>query len=368
MGAPKILFLGQDLYDLGYISGFPTIEESSGWLGRGNLAASDFTFSCRNTDSQFSIGSNKSFLNGVSWQYKPIVVYDDEDNLIFDGIVQNISRNHQNQTATIICKDNIVKNRKTAITYTSSSWETAADAVKNICDNENISYDSQSITTSSIALDNASCYVKVNINKEDNISALNAINSLAPYGAADVFMKKNKLHYRHWQEQTVGSSISLSYDIPLLTPRTLPVVDIIEQGFFNDYSISYLEDGDDPETDSGQTNSIGTASRNRFGTQSFDQLSNNSIDGQVVLKDAVSAKYIGDTIIKRGHFVLSPVPSVLQKISFDLPYKFKSNIELGTVFKYTFSEEGWNEKLFEVITIQKNLDTQNIGVTAWEKR
>lgn len=364
MTKPKIIYLNQDLIDLGYANDVPVIRETKGF-GRGNISPSDFSFSVRNFDNQFSINNPKSFLNSQIWQFQPIQAYDEEDILIFDGIVTNIIRDHRNKTCTIQCKDILFQNRKTPISYTSSDWETAANAALNIMENENVAYNDFFIQRSINKLDENECYVKVKVLKEDNVTVLDIIKKLGKYSGSDVFMKQNKICFDHYQQKTTGSGLSFDYSKASETPRTAPIVEVMEQSFFNDFSIEYSGDGGTPATDSANDN-LGYASRNKYGQQQFELSQCNSVDNQIQIKDLASAVYIGNTVIKMGHYVLEPVPKVLQKINFDVSYNYKSIIELGKVFKDSFIDEDWNEKLFEIMGIEKNLMAQNINIEAWE--
>jgi hypothetical protein len=317
-------------------------------------------------DDQFSVGNPRSFLNGSSWQFSPVKFYDDDNVLRFDGIAKDIRRNHQTKSAEIICKDIMFLQRKKAIVYKSADWETAADACKNIMDAEEFTaYDSLTINNSATVLNNANCYVKVNVKKEDNVNLLNIIDKLGQMSASDVYMKGNKVYFQHWTKFAGGTAINLDYGDSRLTPRNAPVISTLETAFFNDYSIGYLGDLDTPATDE-TNNGIGGPSRLRFGVQSKDISSTNSENNQVIIKDLTSAVYIGETYIRRGHGSLSPTPSVLLTNNFSLPYSYKENIELGSYFNVTFAEEGWIKKTFEVVGINRALDAQNIDIESWE--
>ena len=364
MAQPKVIYLGKDLYSLGYVSNIPDITESKGF-GRGKLTPSDFTLTVKNIDDQFSINNPVSFLNENTWQYQNIKVYDTDEILIFNGIVQDVKRDHRTKKAYIKCKDIIFQNRKTAIDYQSATWETPITASKNIMDNEGIDYDSASVTASINQLDSLGCYVKVNFNRSDNITAFNAIQKLGIYGCADTYMHLNKVYQQFWTKYTGGISIRFDYNVKAKRPRTAPIITTLEPSMYNDYNIGYDGDLGTPATDSSNNNK-GLPSRKKFGTQSLPEMRSSDSSKQIYYKDKTSAVVIGETYIERSHYELDTNPKILQQINFDIDYTFRQYVQLGVFFEMTFDEEGWKKKVFEISGIKKSLDKLNINITAWE--
>ncbi len=368
MANPRILLMGKDLYAMGVLNTIPEINETKGF-GRGKLSPSDMTLEVKNFDDQFSIDNPASFLYGSNWQFSNVKAWDSDNNLFADCICANITRNHVTKMVSIILKDIIFQNRKTAIAYTSSDWETAATAAYNIMIQEGLTtadFNNTLIQNSISQLTAAACYVKVNIALQDNVTLLTALEKLGPYGGADVFMYRNKICYQHWQPFTGGTSVSFNYNVASQRPRTAPIISTMESSFYNDYNIGYEGDLNVPATDTANGN-IGDASRTRFGTQKAPEIRcNSSSVNMIAVKDLTSAKYIGETFIKYGHSSLTPKPKVLQVINFDIDYSYRLNVDLGTYFKMTFSEEGWDNKVFEVAGIKRSLDKQNIAIEAWE--
>lgn len=365
---PRLLFMGLDLIDEGYISDFPVIEESKGFF-RGKLAPSDQVFVVRNIDDQFSIDNPKSFLNKSGWLFSSIQYYDDSGVLRFDGLAVNITRNHDNATAIIKSKDTIYEKRKTPITYTSSDWETPATAAKNIMDAESFTdYDNASITSSAATLTTNGCYVKVNINQSDKITLFDAIEKLGVYGAADVYMHLNKIYYNHWTAFSGGISAYLDYDstIETLIPLSAPSIETMEQDFFNDYAISYTGDGDTPATDNAN-NDIGATSRTYYGTQAIELIGQGGAAGKMIeFYNKASADYIGETYIRRSHYTLSPFPAVIQRCAIDVKYDLSTYIDLGTYYGLSFAGEGWTNKTWECGRIKKDYNKQVITLEGWE--
>jgi hypothetical protein len=376
MANPRIIFMGQDLFALGYVQNIPEITESNGFE-RGITSSSDLTIEASNIDRSennssgpFSIDNPNSFLNGSGWQFSSLKAYDKDDNVFADCIVADITRTYEGgPKAYIKCRDIMFENRKTNIAYTSSDWETPATAAYNLLIQEGFDeteYDATSFQNSISLLEDAACYVKVNFLASDGLSILTALKKLGEYGAADVSMYRNKIRYKHWTPYTGGVSVYFDYSRGDICPRTLPSISTMESTWYNDYSIGYEGDLNVPATDAAN-GSIGAASRVRFGTQCLPEMRcNSSAVNQIAFKDLASAVKIGETYIKRCHSSLTKIPKILQKISFDVDYTFKRYIDLGTYFKMSFAEEGWNDKVFEVSSIKRMLDKQNIGVEAWE--
>lgn len=366
MGAPQVIWLGKDWYKLGYVESMPDIIESKGF-GRGKLTPTDFTLSLRNNDNTFSVDNPKSFLYGFKWQYSNIKVYDSDEILILDGIVKDVSRNHRNKTVQVQCKDKIFQNRKTSIEYESDDWETPISVSKNIMDVEGLEYDSTSVIASINQLKSDGCYVKVNINKSDNLSVFQAVQKMGIYGCSDTYMHLNKVYQQFWQPYSGGVSVTFDYGIKKDCPRTTPIVSTLESSMYNDYSIGYFGDGGVPATDSN-SNKIAKASRNpdRYGTQQLPEMRAGDSNKQIYFKDKNSAIVIGEAYIRRGHFTLSIDPKILQTFLFDVSYSYRKQIQVGTYFRMTFADEGWVSKVWEVAGIKKNLDKQDINITAWE--
>jgi hypothetical protein len=360
------MYLGQDLFALGYVDGIPEITETKGF-GRGKLSPSDMTIEVNNTDDQFSVDNPLSFCSGRAWQFQPLQAYDEDGILFADCLVVDITRNHQSKKASLICRDVMFQNRKSGIAYTSSDWETPANAAYNLMAQEGFTgFDATSIQTSISRLTAAACYIKCNILITDGLTLFTALEKLAQYAAADVYMYKNKVYFQHWKAYTGGVAVDFDYSIGSKCPRTSPTVATMESTFFNDYSIGYDGDLKVPATDTANNN-IGAVSRARFGAQAYPEMRcDSSTVSQIAFKDKASAVYIGETYIRRGHSTLTPNPKILQAITFDVEYGYKKNIELGTYFTMTFAEEGWDQKVFEVAGIKRSLDKQNIGVEAWE--
>ncbi|KKL75061.1 hypothetical protein LCGC14_2058620, partial [marine sediment metagenome] len=140
--------LGQDLYKLGYVKDIPAIHERKTFQ-RDKIGDNNFTLVCKNYDNMFSIGHPASMLTGVNWMYQPLQIINEDSITIWNGIASNISQNQKTKSVNIKSNDSIFSKRTDIIEYTSSTWEAAATAAKNIMDNASFTnYDNQSIQAS----------------------------------------------------------------------------------------------------------------------------------------------------------------------------------------------------------------------------
>ena len=96
----------------------------------------------------------------------------------------------------------------------------------------------------------------------------------------------------------------------------------------------------------------------------------NEIDGgcdaDIIIKDKVSAEYIGETSIRRTHINLETNPRPPEIINFILPLKFRTFLTLESYFKLTLEDEGWEEKIFEVYMVEKDENKNIMKLTGYE--
>ena len=71
MANPRLIFLGQDLVDLGYVIDIPDITERKTFQ-RDLVFINEFDFEVKNFDNFFSVNNSSSILNGVDWLYSSI--------------------------------------------------------------------------------------------------------------------------------------------------------------------------------------------------------------------------------------------------------------------------------------------------------
>ena len=366
MAEPKVEVYGKDLYKLGLVTKLPLVKEKKTYR-RDLLIANSYDIPVINTSDLFSIGNEKSFLNGITWLYGDIEIYGTNEEKLWEGVVIDIPRNHVNKTAILKTKSKMYQLRKRKIAYTSSGWETAATSFKNICDQEGFTnYNSQSVTTSENRLDSAECYIKCQIDLEDNINFMEIIQKLGDYSNSDVYSHGYEVYFQHWISFTGGVSIYLDTESRILRKKfkSVPIVSANSNILINDYSIGYDGDLGIPATDSN-SNDIGLVSRNRYGTQSLPETKSDA-NAQIIFKDKTSAIYLGESNIKRTHKNYDTNPMPPEKINFSLYADHKDYIDLNTFLKLTFPDEGWTEKTFELFEFNLSEETDDIKCVCYE--
>jgi len=363
MAVPQLLWLGQDLYALGLVEKIPdTIERIT--FNRDLLIASNMVYECKNIDDFFSTGNSASMLNGTDWLYSDIEYINEDGITTWSGIVTNIRCNHREKKAYIETKDNLFSFRDKYISYTSSDWETAADAALNIMSQESYTaYDAKSFQDSANYLDSLSAYLKVKINIEDNVTLFQTLEQLGIFGGADVYSHLGQTYFKVWKPHTGGVSLTLNTNRDNRL-KNAPIVNYLEPQMINDYDIDYDGSLGVPLTDSAGGN-IGSVSRSKYGTRGLEPM-NTGTGSMYTFKDSTTAQAIGEIYINRSHYALSTQPRPLVKIQFNLDIKFKQYITLGSKFKLNLTDENWTDKIFEVYEFRRGEDRQNINIVAYE--
>ncbi len=221
-------------------------------------------------------------------------------------------------------------------------------------------YNSKAIQDSISLLEEKNCYIKCNINLEDNVKFMSGLEKLAEYAIADCFTMDNEIHFKAWKPFTGGVSIYLAEkDIR----KSLKVYSLAEKELVNDYRISYIG-GTAIDEDN---NNIGQVSRSDvwYGIQDSNEI-DGSVENEIQIKDLTSAIYIGETLMRRTHINLETQPRPPETIAFTIPIQFRYVVTLNTYFKLTFSDEGWTEKLFEPFTVEKDEDRNEMKIIAME--
>lgn len=364
MADPQLLLMGQDLFALGLIEKLPSAKEKKTFQ-RKSVIANDWSFNCRNIDNFFSTGNSVSPFNNNDWMYSPIEYKDEDGTTRWKGVLVDVVTDQHRKTAALVCKDALFHFREKLVTYTSSDWETGAEAALNIMDSCGFTdYSISSLNTSKERLEDVNAELKCNFLTEDGITMFKAIQMLGLYSAADVYTHHNDVYFDVWQPiGTRGTSVNINID-KKTRPLAAPKVQYIERIFINDYQIDYDGSGDVPLTDASAGN-IGEISRIRYGTKSL-QAFDTGTEKQVVFRNTTTAQAIGEKYIRRSNANLSTVPRTIMKIAFELDYSFKYVIELGLRFSFTLSDENWDRKLFEVFEYDMNRDTQRIKVVGYE--
>lgn len=363
MADPRILINNKDIWALGYATSIINVSEQKTFR-RDKLISNTYNLVVENYDNFFTVNNPVSIFSGSRWLYEGIQIYNKDEELIWDGIITGIDRNHNTKTAIIKTKNKFFKYRNEKIEYESSDWETPAAAVKNICDAIGFTnYDEASINTSASRYEDAGCYIKCDFNPSDNIDFQTCIEKLADYGNADAYSHLGNLYFVHWVPFTGGVSINLNAG-QRDKFKSLPQVTEIESDIINDYNIGYYGDDDTSATDSANNN-IGEISRSYYGIHSLPE-TNSSNEQQIIYKDLTSAVWIGEGYIKRTHKNLNTNPEPLSKIRFNLFADNKEWINLQSYFGLTLSDEDWTNKICEVFEFTIDEDGDNIELVSYE--
>lgn len=355
----EVNIAGYDIFDLGYVESLPNITEKKTFQ-KDKLICNSYDIPVNNKDDFFSINNSKSIFNNIDWLYTPIEIKKDGE-IRWLGELIKILRNHNNKTAILKTKNSLFKFRKDKILYSSSTWETGADAFKNICDNYGFTnYNKKAVQDSINQLTANSCFLKVNITQSDNVTFQQIIEKLGEYSNADVYSHLNDVYFVHWQPFSGGVKVELIEE----DLKTLPTVEEDEKDLINDYRIGYDGDAGTPATDSN-SGIIGNVSRSKFGTQSLPEMRSDT-RRQIVYETKAAAIYIGEGYINRVHKNLSTQPDPLTFQRFDLFADQRQWIDLNTYFKLTLSDESWTEKIFEIFEFTINEEEDNINLLAYE--
>ncbi len=364
MADPQVLFLGEDLYARGQVITYPAINEMKSFKND-KLITNAYDIQVRNEDNFFSLDNPVSPYNGINIYFQPIRVIGTKGEDIWNGIVTTILREHTSKTAIIRSKNSMFKFYERIIVYTSSDWETGADAFKNISDAIGFTdYDTAAVQTSINQLTDANCLLKVDLQQEDGATFQSIIEKLGEYSNADVYSHNNIVFFVHWVRTTADNS---SISITEKDFKAVPSVSEAIEEIVNDYSIGYDADNETPATDSN-SNNIGSVSRTKYGTRSLPEMQS-SEGTQIIFKDKVSAIYIGEGYVRRtqkGIDTAPQNPKPLVRTTFEIFSDFRSFINLQTRYRKTFSDESWTNKLFEIFEFTINEDEDKIAITSFE--
>ncbi len=359
MSTPTVTIMGKDIYP-DYVKNLVDIKESK-TFDKIKLTVNTYKLPVLNYDNQFSINNPVSMFHGTKWLYTNINIKDGDRVQTWDGSIVSMPRNHGNMSAIIESKDSVFKFRDQIVELESADWETGAEVFQNLCDYVGYAdYDLPSIQKSFNILTDNNCKIKVNINLSDKLTFQKALEKIAIYSNAFIFLENNKLKMKVWAKYTGGSSIEITDDD---YKNGLPIVDEDEGTMVNDYSISYFDDQGIPAIDSAN-NKIGSLSRSNNETKSFQ--TNTSVNNQFVFKDLVSAVYIGEGKIRRSHKNLATAPKPLTFMDFNLYSDFRNRLTLDTYIKASLSRENFTKKVFEPFKYTISETKDNIKMRVYE--
>jgi len=342
-----------DLIELGYVLDLKDISEMKSF-GKDQIIISSYDVNVQNFDLAFSQGQQGIFQSILN---KSINIYDDNNILIWEGLITGIDRDYNSYKAVIKTKDIISKVMNTNIQYESTDWETVADVLLNVFSNIGYTnYDLSSFQNAKSYLEKNNHYVKAFIYEKDGMKLLQLLDKAGLYGLGDIYMSKNKIYYSIWLNYENYNYIEIQENDILTQPKiTYDLTNII-----NEYNI----DSWTGENTDATSNNIASQSRDLFGTKQLNSVATGSTN-QFQYKDDVTAILTGEAYIKRSHHTLTP-PTPRQKIMFELRYDLKSYITLNTILKVNFKAESWINKEVEVFNISKNEYNNTLKITGFE--
>jgi hypothetical protein len=361
----RVLFLDDftDINKLGHVEQLQSVDENKTFQ-KDKLIINEINQEVLNIDNFYTFDNIRSAISGTSWKYKPFKRIDKNNELIWNGIITDISQNHNNYRATIVSSDILSQFQEEKIEYESEDWEPPSQAALNILralnyPEENINI--ESFETSNNIYDNNNALIKVNFNKSDNISLQSALDKLGTFGAADVYMEQNRINFVVWRPFSGG----IKTDLKAADFIEAPVVDSPNENLINEYVISYANDNEIPAKDSTGDN-IGRLSRlpTRNGLRDF--VLNGSLGQQIIIKDKITADYIGQTYIKRTHKDLFTNPRALTRIRHSISINNANWLDLNTWNTITYKRAGWDGKIFELFGLRKDSSSKKIAITEFE--
>jgi hypothetical protein len=359
---PVIEVFGTDIFALGKVETMLNINEMKTFK-KSKLITNTYTIPVFNTDDYFSINNPVSNFYNENWRYSDIIVKDRNDNKIWEGALYDIERNHEDKTANLICKNAYFAYRNNIINYQSSTWESGATAFKNICDSIGFKkYNLPSINTSNSQLVANGCKLMCDFQIDDGVSFIQAIEKLAEYSNAYLYVHNDEIYFVHWVP-FVGTSSVLINGNKKGVLNSAPRISSPEKEIINEYSIDYYNSGRIPATDAN-SNNIGSLSRTKFGKYSLATFRTGT-NQQIVFMDKASAIYIGEGYMNKTNRNISTDPEPPEKIMFSLFADNDDWLNLQSFFSFNFSEEGYENKIFEVFEFDINEDDDEINIVAY---
>lgn len=361
MADPQVIIANDvDIYSRGDVNKIINVVEEK-TFARDKLINTQFNINVRNYDNFYSVDSPNSYFQNTKWRYNSLIIKNQNGDTIWDGIIRNITRDHENGTANILTIAKLHKQWNKKLTYTSSTAETPATAAKNIMDTYSISYDAATIQNSIDVLDAAGCYVIVNITEDDSMTIMAAIEKLSEYACADAYTSNGNVFFKHWKTYTGGVKVNILEK----EFKSRPVVSDTESELINQFQIFYKGDNGTPVTD---TNNIGQISRqdDYYGLHELPSFSSSGEDAQIYFTSKAGAQYIGECYIKRTHIDVGTNPRPPWMIEFELKGTQEDWIDLETYFTLTFDDEGWTNKVFELFRTEINYNENFVKLTAIE--
>lgn len=353
----------QDIYKLGHIENLQSIEENKTFQ-RDKLVINEIEQTVNNQSNFYSVANPLSIFSGVAWKFKPFKRFDKNGELVWNGALLDIVRDHNSKTANIISVDILSQFQEEKIEYESEDWEPPSQAAFNILSALNYPLDNinkDSFDTSTNVYDNNNALIKINFNKSDNINLQSALEDIGTAGCADVYMEKNRINFVVWQPFSGGVKVDLTKKDFIDSP----VADSPNENLITEYIINYAGDNEIPAKDS-TNNNIGRLSRqaNRNGVREF--VFNGAPDQQIIIKDLASAVFFGECYIRRTHKNLLTNPEPLTRSEHSISINNENWLDLNTSNTISFGRENWQQKTFNVFSINKDSTNKIINLIEFE--
>jgi hypothetical protein len=359
---PQIFVLGKDIFALGKVQKFLNVNEMK-TFNKSKLITNTYNIPVINDDNYFSVNNPKSDFKGANWRYSTVTVNNSDGNKIWEGAIYDIKRNYTNQTAEIICKNTYFGSRNNIINYQSSTWETGASTFKNVCDSIGFTkYNLASINTSDSQLDENGCKIMCDFQTADNKDFTQVIETIAEYSNAYLYVHNDELYFVHWVPFTGGISTTINGDREGVLKKA-PIITSPEREIVNEYSIDYFDSGKIPATDAN-SNNLGVKSRNKFGNYPMKTFRTGN-NQQIVFMDKQSAIYIGEGYMRKTNRNIEVDPEPPERNEFSLFVDNDDWMNLQSFFEFTFTEEGYNEKIFETFNFTVDEDNDELAVVAY---
>jgi hypothetical protein len=338
----------------------PRVAEQRG-LGSSISMPDSCKVTVENFDNAFSLQHPNSFFAGAAWQNKPMEVWDREGLKIWSGLLSEPQVDHTKRTTGIVSRSTQSEWRKAAVVYTTTGWETPADALNNVAAAIGFpDLDGTYVGRSAAQQAAAGIYIKVTLVAGDNETFGNFVNRMADFGCADVYEHLGKIVYLYEPGSASTPDVDLVdcdvlYGSVKLTRST--------REFFNDYAI--YESGTPGTVTDATAGNIGAASRRQNGTL-VQQRVPSSLDTKYQVQNAAAAQAIGESYIRRSHYDLAIAPRPRGQIQFDVETYHRTWVDLTSDFRLTYAREGWTAKSFRVVGFSRDDSKGKITVTALE--
>jgi len=358
---PVINVLGEDIFALGYVKEMLNVNEMKTY-NKAKLITNTYNIPVINTDFYFSKNNPTSPFNGSNWRYSLIEVFNSDGNKTWEGALVDIEENYRDQTAKLICKNTYFGFRNNTIDYQTSIWESGAAAFKNICDSVGFTkYNLDSINASDAQLTDNGCKLKCEFYEADGVGFIQAIEKLAEYNNAYVYVHNDELYFEHWTPHTGGTSVSLDGNVKGIL-KEAPIITSPETDLINEFSIDYYESGKTPATDAN-SNNLGLKSRNKFDDYPMSPFRTGTNE-QIVFMDKTSAIYIGEGYERKTNRNIETDPEPPDRMEIVLFADNDEWLNLKSFFNFSFDEAGYEDKTFETFEFDVSEDDDAIEIVS----